>query len=52
MKTLPHDVEAILIDVYDLVKKIYEVGVNDGAGLADRAWRKKLSEAPEQEAKI
>ena len=41
-------------DVYNLVKKIYEVGVRDGVDLANFTWIEKLNEVdnPEEFIKL
>ncbi len=37
-------------DVYNLVKKIYEVGVRDGVDLANLTWIEKLNEVNDPES--
>lgn len=49
-RNIPPNVEAILNDVYNLVKKIYEVGVRDGVDLANLTWIEKLNEVNDPES--
>ena len=46
---IPPNVEAILSDVYNLVKKIYEVGVKDGVDFANLTGCEELNKVDKPE---
>ena len=45
MKKVDSEIEAVMDDIFVLLKRIYEAGVKDGAEEMHQLWYRKLCEA-------